>query len=294
MNFFRHFLTPYQTNNYKAKILHTFPLLLIILTLISFSASIVLFKDSHPEVLGISYSITDQELLDDTNKARVQNNVPPLALNEKLSNAARAKASFMIEKNFWAHFAPDGTTPWSFIKSSGYDYAFAGENLAKGFTNSQDVVDAWMNSPSHRENLLSTKYTDIGFATQEGTLTGEDTVLVVQMFGAPYVAAAVEPESDKQISPPAQKIASEEKSAPVQIPQQAVRSQGTQALVNVPTATKSISVVFLFFIITILLLDLMIVEKRKIPRIVGHNLDHVIILVLLLVFILLERSGGIL
>lgn len=294
MNFFRHLFTPYQTNNYKARILHTFPLLLVILTFISFSASVVIFKNAHPEVLGISYSITDQELLDDTNKVRAENNVPPLALNEELSSAAHAKAAFMFEKNFWAHFAPDGTTPWSFIKSAGYEYAFAGENLAKGFTNSQDVVNAWMESPSHRENLLSTRYADIGFATQEGNLTGEDTVLVVQMFGAPYVAPASQPESNAQTSPPVQKIASEEDNVPVQLTKQAVRAQDTKALVHVSTATKSISVVFLFFIIAILILDLIIVEKKKIPRIVGHNLDHVIILVLLLVFILLERSGGIL
>ena len=68
----------------------------------------------------------------------------------------------MFSKNYWAHFAPDGSTsPWDFIHQSGYNYIFAGENLAKGFTDANSVVAAWMNSPSHRENILSNKYKDV-------------------------------------------------------------------------------------------------------------------------------------
>lgn len=291
MNFFRHFLTPSHTNNYRARVLSHGFLALFIFGFLVLSCVVMVGKQSHPEVLGISYSITENELLEDTNIERVRNGLSPLTLNSQLSAAARQKANYMFEKNFWAHFAPDGTTPWSFIKSTGYEYVFAGENLAKGFTSSKDVVNAWMNSPSHKENLLSPKYKDIGFAIQEGRLTGEDTVLVVQMFAAPYSLSQTNPEVE---IPPSQEVASEiyEKAQNQQV--SAVQHDNISPPISSPTITKSVSIAFLIFIIIILILDLLVVEKKKIPRIVGHNLDHIIILILFLVFIILEKTGGIL
>ena len=64
----------------------------------------------------------------------------------------------MIAKNYWAHNAPDGASPWSFFKNVGYRYLYAGENLARDFGDSASVVNAWMNSPTHRDNLLSGRY----------------------------------------------------------------------------------------------------------------------------------------
>jgi hypothetical protein len=77
-------------------------------------------------------------------------------------------------------------------------YAHAGENLAIHFTDSTEVVEAWMKSPTHRENIVNGKYTEIGVGTAKGTYEGYDTVYVVQLFGAPGVPAAIEP----QITPP--------------------------------------------------------------------------------------------
>ena len=96
----------------------------------------------------------------------------------------------MFAKNYWAHVSPDGTTPWVFIKSAGYSYVYAGENLARGYNTSQDVVTAWMASPEHKQNMLSSNYQNVGFAIVTGNLTGEDTVLVVEMFGSTALAAA--------------------------------------------------------------------------------------------------------
>ncbi len=301
MNYFKHLFTPHHTNNYRAKILHHSFLLIFVVAFLSLACGVYVLKKTDPHVLGISYTINESDLLENTNRQRVLNGVAPLQLSPKLSDAARRKVSNMFEKNYWAHFAPDGTTPWSFIKATGYEYLFAGENLAKGFTNSSDVVNAWMDSPTHRENLLSPKYTEIGFAIQEGSLTGEDTVVVVQMFGAPLSAQAEQtiplPEAPSvQIAQGSNEAPAFESPKDVKSEQQIVLPQGNKIapVVSAPSATKSLSIVFLVFIITVLVLDLVVIERRKIPRIVGHNLDHVVILILFLVFILLERTGRIL
>src|SRR5258706_10350524 len=108
----------------------------------------------------------------------------------------------MFAKDYWAHIAPDGTTPWSFIKGAGYNYVYAGENLARGYFSASDVVNAWMASPEHRENMLSSKFADVGFSAQNGKLTGEDTVLVVEMLGSTSLAGA--PQSPTVQQPQAQ------------------------------------------------------------------------------------------
>lgn len=96
----------------------------------------------------------------------------------------------MIANNYWAHTAPDGTTPWDFISGSGYSYVVAGENLAKGFNTSQGVVTAWMGSSSHRANVLSTNFSEVGYATVDGTLQGTQTTLVVAMYAKPTTQKA--------------------------------------------------------------------------------------------------------
>ena len=92
-----------------------------------------------------------------------------LSYSATLSHAAQAKAEDMVRQNYWSHVAPDGTTPWSYFQQSDYDYVSAGENLAYGFTTSEQVITAWMNSPEHRDNVLGT-YSEVGF----GFVNGED------------------------------------------------------------------------------------------------------------------------
>lgn len=144
-----------------------------------------------PGVLGYASDIKISDLLVDSNKKRVAAGLSELRLNEKLTDAADKKASHMFEKNYWAHISPDGTEPWDFILGENYDYIYAGENLAKNFTHSDEVVEAWMGSPSHRDNLLSPNYDEVGFAVRDGILDGYETTLVVQMFGRPRAKGQV-------------------------------------------------------------------------------------------------------
>jgi hypothetical protein len=130
-----------------------------------------------------------------TNDFRTQNNLPVLKANYKLDLAASEKLNDMAVKEYFAHTSPAGVTPWFWIKGSQYQYSVAGENLAIGFITADDTVRAWMNSPSHKANLLNTNYQDIGVAVKGVSINGRQGVLVVQMFGKPSTAkvAAVNP-----------------------------------------------------------------------------------------------------
>jgi hypothetical protein len=136
------------------------------------------------DTLGIAQNITEDELLRQTNRQRRDVGLRPLREDRRLAAAARDKAEHMLQRGYWSHYGPEGTTPWSFIKNRGYDYQYAGENLAKGFQTSSGVTDGWLNSPGHRENLLGGEYQHIGIAAADGYLNGEQTTVVVAMYGS--------------------------------------------------------------------------------------------------------------
>lgn len=116
----------------------------------------------HSQVLAYATEMSPAGLLSGTNAARASQGLAALTLNSQLNNSAQMKAEDMASKDYWAHVAPDGTQPWYFFDQAGYVYIRAGENLAYGFSTSQGAVDGWMNSPSHRANVLGDYY-DVGF-----------------------------------------------------------------------------------------------------------------------------------
>jgi len=134
-------------------------------------------------VLGYATNVTVSDLYSLSNQERVNNGLTPLNSNKALDSAALAKANDMMTDSYWAHIAPDGTTPWFFITNAGYSYSIAGENLAKGFNTSSGVVAGWMASPTHRDNVLNSAYKDVGYAVVNGRLSGSETTLVVAMYG---------------------------------------------------------------------------------------------------------------
>ncbi len=148
---------------------------------------------SHQNVLGASSDFSNTSLLQDTNTQRSSDNETPLALNQQLSAAAQAKADDMAQKGYWAHNAPNGRTPWSFITAAGYNYQAAGENLAYGFDNAGDAVAGWMNSPTHRANILNGNYKDVGFGVAQSPNyqgQGPETIVVAE-YGEPAAATPV-------------------------------------------------------------------------------------------------------
>ena len=163
---------------------------LVFLIVFSFFASI-----THRVIIsrtGYLADVLPRVLVDLTNNNRLASNVGGLKTNPMLEEAARRKAADMAEKSYFAHYSPEGLSPWYFIQSVNYDFIYAGENLAVFFSDSEDVVDAWMDSPGHRENILNQNFTEIGIATSKGYYKGEETIFVVQMFGKPNVAFAAE------------------------------------------------------------------------------------------------------
>ncbi len=133
---------------------------------------------------AMASSITEDSIIEETNNERAAYGLSILSANSQLTAAAYAKAQDIFEYQYWSHYGPEGQTPWDFILSSGYDYVYAGENLAKGFSSSEALMSAWMASKSHRENIINANYSDIGVAVVSGDLQGSNVILVVQMFGS--------------------------------------------------------------------------------------------------------------
>jgi hypothetical protein len=126
-----------------------------------------------------------------TNDARLANGATTLAENKLLDQAATLKAQDMAGKSYFAHTSPEGKTPWYWFNLVGYEYLYAGENLAVNFSDSADVTAAWMNSPTHRANIVNRNYREIGTGIATGTYKGTQVVFVAQLFGAPRSLAAI-------------------------------------------------------------------------------------------------------
>ncbi len=178
----RHFIFPTHKNNFHPHLLRETVLLSILLIsffLLGLSFGRYLFL--HKTVLG--ESVESAVLIDLTNESRNKYGLKPLLRNEKLQLAASLKGGDMIENKYFAHYSPEGVSPWYWIKKANYDFIYAGENLAINFLTSKDVESAWLNSPTHRDNILNEKYKDIGISTKVGNFNGRNTVFVIQMFG---------------------------------------------------------------------------------------------------------------
>lgn len=323
-HFLRHFFVPHHSNNHRAKALHIDSLLCYVLIFAIFNFGIRIAHRQFPDVLGYATDIRVDQLLAGTNAQRQSLGLTPLTYNVTLSQAAAAKAQDMFANNYWAHNSPQGKTPWVFIQGAGYKYTVAGENLAKNFATSQGVVDAWMASPTHRDNIVKPAYRDIGFAIVNGVLGGEETTLVVQMFGAgeaiaeaPQVktvvteqAAAVEQPAnvaeqlgEQTVKEPVIEVVPPEQIVPVMqanptpianIISNAFSSVLIRPKINIPTLTRDIAFLFMGLLIVILVIDALVVSKKKIVRIAGHNVAHILFFTALFIALSIVRRGTLL
>src|SRR3989344_4378962 len=131
----RHYFFPGHSNNHKAKILHSSSLFFIAILLIIYQLFLHTFPLTGLKILGYAASIPPDQIISLTNQKRREAEVGALVYNSQLAQAARLKGEHMLAFDYWAHVAPDGTEPWKFFTDVGYKYRYAGENLARDFSN---------------------------------------------------------------------------------------------------------------------------------------------------------------
>lgn len=300
-----HLIFPHESNNHKAKIIRPSGLSLILIALLFVQLFIHKANGLGPSVLGYAANISPDEVIRLTNEKRAQNGIGPVVYNASLSQAAQAKAADMLSKDYWAHVAPDGTEPWKFFRDVGYRYKYAGENLARDFSNPSSTVEAWMASPSHRDNLLSSKYKDIGIAVIEGDMAGVDTTIVVQLFGTrvgdslpvePIAQVNTIPTIQPTVRPTANPISPT--TSPELITQltpmpSSVPLGTTQKILISPlNVTKTVSGTIIAALLVVLLIDMVIISRRRIARVSSRSFAHFAFFAMIVVVLVMAKAGS--
>lgn len=143
--------------------------------------------------------LTKSGVLKYTNEQRAGNGLKPLIENSKLDASAKLKIEDMFKNQYFEHISPAGVGISDLAQQVNYEYIIIGENLALGnFENSQKLVDAWMASPGHRENILNIKYQEIGIAVMESSYQGKKVWMAVQHFASP-ISNCVKPNENLKI-----------------------------------------------------------------------------------------------
>ena len=294
-----HLLIPRHSNNHKAKVLQPKGLLVIIGVLVILQGLVVLSPryQRFEKVLGYAANISVDQVVSLTNQQRALSGLAPLQFNQDLANAAHLKGEHMLAHDYWAHVAPDGTEPWNFFRNVNYRYRYAGENLARDFSDAPSAVDAWMASPTHKENILSDHYNEIGVAVVEGDLSGVDTTIIVQFFGrklnetVPIATVNEEKTLDNltnneegpQVLPEETKVAAN-----------VSENKNQQVLVSPFSVSRGISLSVIGFLVAVFTIDLLIIMRRKIVRISSKNFAHIAFLGMILTILVIAKAGQIL
>jgi hypothetical protein len=188
---------PCKENDFKPHLLQSRILFVYLAALVSFKIISIIFVIYFPNTIHFA-DVSENLLVALTNQQRQEEGLPVLEQNPVLSKAAYQKAQDMIANNYFAHQSPTGLTPWHWFSEVDYDYRAAGENLAIGFLDSEEVVQAWMDSPTHRANLLNSEFEEIGIAVLKGDFNGKETTIIVQHFGSPLAVKTEEIPSLKE------------------------------------------------------------------------------------------------
>jgi hypothetical protein len=146
---------------------------------------------------GMTAEVISSVLANLTNGERQAQDLPTLTVSPLLNEAAEMKANDMATNGYFAHTSPTGKTPWYWLEQVGYNYQYAGENLAINFSDSQDVTNAWMASPTHKANIVKENYTEIGTGVATGMYQGKETVFVTQVYANPLPVEQTEKVSAK-------------------------------------------------------------------------------------------------
>ena len=211
ISWIKKYFIPHEGNDYRPYFLHgknarTIVILLLLLELIVFIVPTLtfvgVFNNSN---LATVIPVVLTTLI---NEERTHGQLENLTVSPILDQAAQMKAEDMAKKSYFAHTSPDGQTTWNLLDTVQYRYDYAGENLAINFTDSQDVVMAWMNSPTHRANIVKSSYREVGTGLATGIYEGKETLFVVQVYANPQTSniLGVEKEVTPVVSEPIVKM----------------------------------------------------------------------------------------
>lgn len=303
---------PGKRNRYRPQLLHpesVMVLSFIVLAVFALFNAIRFFPDLADKILGFATNIDVNKVLVATNEERARLGLSPLQINEKLNQAAVAKAQHMFGEQYWAHSSPTGIQPWTFIKNAGYVYKYAGENLARDFDSTGEMMVAWMNSPTHKENIVNPNFTEIGLAVVNGTLDGFNTTLVVQMFGAPGAVEIKQNAGGKPITLPAPAD-----NVVADLPKESLLTDAVESELagvedlGLVEGEKSVSgkIIFspiyltkTFFLLVVILIiltliyDAFVSKNHRYERIVGQNFAHIMLFLTVGFLLILFRGGTI-
>jgi uncharacterized protein YkwD len=135
-------------------------------------------------VAAAASDITRTTVLEQMNARRLAALLPPLRHDARLDLAAEDRMRDMEDQVYWAHTSPDGRSPFEWLRPRGYDYWFAGENLACGFETAEVLVDGWMESEGHRDNIMGPMFQECGIAIIDGgTVQKTAGKSIVVLFG---------------------------------------------------------------------------------------------------------------
>lgn len=329
-----HLFHPRRSNNHRARLLHPESIFSIAFIVMGFALALHnlgLFSKELGDILGYASDISVAQVVELTNTERSKSGLGQVQLNDTLSSAARAKAADMFAQQYWAHVSPTGKQPWDFMKEASYSFSAAGENLARDFGTTPEMVAAWMGSPSHRANIMNGTYTEIGVAVVNGNLQGIDTTLVVQMFGRPpSSAAAVTTEASQTVleqtatrtrqagtqiatevpeatpAPTATPLADEpvtmnatiDKPAETPLPESEVLAQAVLPAGEVMTGKiapqeiiKPVFLSILVLIIVTLAYDVHMFERKNTVRVAGKNIAHILFLATIAALVVIFKAG---
>lgn len=133
-----------------------------------------------------SVNYTADTIINLVNQERQNAGLSAVSKSDLLLSSSDSKAWDMANKQYFAHTSPEGQTPWQVIKNTGYKYSFAGENIAFGFSDENQLMSAWMNSPGHRANILRPSFTQMGVGISTGCYKGYcNQPFIVQHFATP-------------------------------------------------------------------------------------------------------------
>lgn len=130
------------------------------------------------EVPSVNLTNDESELLSLINNERQKNNLSDLQIDESLQNVARLKAKDLVDNNYFSHISPTYGTPFEMLKNNHVAYKTASENIA-GNSDISSAVQSWLNSESHKENILSNDYNYTGIAVVDSIAYGK---IIVELF----------------------------------------------------------------------------------------------------------------